>query len=357
MSIQPRDIFQRANPFLHLVLVCASICCWQRCDAGLTAGGLAEVVLVDLNGQSGQPNQGDNAAVPPSASASESGSTAPALTPTGSGSGPVASGGFGAVPAAPRKRSRQNSGNFGPGNGGGAGGGGAGGGSGGGSSSGGTGGPNGLGGGASPFSPGGSGGLSGTGASSSGLGGSVSLSETSVPGSSAANPLLPSSINGDAYGFNYTVTPGGLGSTASPLYVDPPLATGYLVTVDSGPNILTVTDTTNPSLLLNTTLLTVNFDGHTGTFAPGGTFDFGAVEPGGVNQFTITGISPADVAANPLGEFVTSFTFAPSNGTQAGQITETALHGPEPASLTLWTAGALSLLGWRQLRGKKRATS
>jgi MYXO-CTERM domain-containing protein len=130
------------------------------------------------------------------------------------------------------------------------------------------------------------------------------------------------------------------------------LATGYLITVNSGPNILTVTDATAPGLLSNTTLLTVSFDGHTGTFAPGGTFDFGAVEPGGVTQFTLTGISPLDVIANPSGEFVTSFTFAPSDGTQDGQITETALQAPEPGSLTLWGAGALCLLGWRQRRRK-----
>ena len=163
----------------------------------------------------------------------------------------------------------------------------------------------------------------------------MNLLDSQVAGSSAANPLLPSSTNGNSFTFQYSVTPGGLG-IASPLYVDPPIATGYLFTLNAGPKIDTVTIVNPQSDLPNTPLITVSFDGHTGTVAPGGTFDFTQLEPGGVSSFTLTGISPLDVSANPSLDFLTSFTFA---GEGPGTITETILDAPELGSTAIWLSG------------------
>jgi hypothetical protein len=112
------------------------------------------------------------------------------------------------------------------------------------------------------------------------------------------------------------------------MYFDPPIASGYQFTLDMGPNIDSVTIVTGSNILQNTPLLTVTFDGQTGTVAPGGTFDFPS---GGVTEFTLTGINPLDVSNNPGVEFLTSFTF---HGGGQGQITETVLQAPNLGRIT-----------------------
>src|SRR5205823_5822206 len=60
---------------------------------------------------------------------------------------------------------------------------------------------------------------------------------TAHAGSSLSNPITPDS--GTTFIFHYAVTPGGLGET-SPLYFDPPLESGYIFEIISGPNFASV---------------------------------------------------------------------------------------------------------------------
>lgn len=182
-----------------------------------------------------------------------------------------------------------------------------------------------------------SGGSSGT--SDSG----VSANSAAAPGASADNPILPSSTNDGSYVFNYKSSAGG-----NSVYFDPPIAPGYAFTTSSGsPNFASFTiDTPLPG----TTDLTISFDNLTEHFSPTSTFDFTAYVPGGVSEFTVTGISRSDV--NSGGEFNYHMTFVDS--TQNGSFSQTALfENPEPGSITLVIAGVLSLFGWRRTRGNR----
>jgi len=366
MSIETSRLGQVTVAILGLMAV-TNLGTWSECRGGITTAGLAEVVIALPPQADGSPNDAEDPVGAPSLNHDVSGfsgssSSDPAnQISTGLSSAPQSVENSSFSPSGSnRKRRQQGYGNSGPG------GSGSGGGSGSRSGVGATGstgagtnlpGNNSLGttsgGGSSNGLPAGNGGSASTGVISPGApGGSMNLLDSQVAGSSAANPLLPSSTNGNSFTFQYSVTPGGLG-IASPLYVDPPIATGYLFTLNAGPKIDTVTIVNPQSDLPNTPLITVSFDGHTGTVAPGGTFDFTQLEPGGVSSFTLTGISPLDVSANPSLDFLTSFTFAGEGpgtitefltsftfaGEGPGTITETILDAPELGSTAIWLSG------------------
>jgi hypothetical protein len=184
----------------------------------------------------------------------------------------------------------------------------------------------------------GSGGSSGSGAPTTG--GATSP----VIGADAAHPVLPSATINGSYIFDHTAT-----SAGTPVFFDPPVASGYVFT-SSGPNFTTFTVST---LLPNTPALTFTFNGTSTSVnatSPGsGQFPGFNFPSGGVSQFTLSGINAADIHGQ---EFTYAFTFA-----DGGPITfsQTPLAFPEPGSLTLLSVGVAGLLVWRR-RGKVLAS-
>jgi len=176
---------------------------------------------------------------------------------------------------------------------------------------------------------------SGIGTTSSGTG-----ATSPVIGADAAHPVLPSATINGSYEFDHTAT-----SAGTPVFFDPPVASGYIFT-SSGPNFATFTLTT---LLPNTPALTFTFNGTSTSVnatSPGsGLFPEFAFPIGGISQFTLSGINAADIHGQ---EFTFAFTFA---GDGPISFSQTPLAFPEPGSLTLLSAGVAGLLVWRR-RGK-----
>lgn len=182
---------------------------------------------------------------------------------------------------------------------------------------------------------GGSGGpSSGTGSSSGDSGAGSSGNSAPAPGTDVSNPLMPSSTSGSTYSFNTNVPEG------SPLFADPPLATGFIFTANPGSPDFTSVEVTTP--LPNTTVLSITYDGQTSQFAPGTTFTF----PDPVSTFHVFGISPTDVASGA--DFETKLTF---NGSGNVSFTETA--NPEPGSLTLLALGGCAVMAARRRKNRR----
>jgi hypothetical protein len=159
-------------------------------------------------------------------------------------------------------------------------------------------------------------------------------------GADAAHPVLPSATINGSYVFDHSAT-----SAGTPVFFDPPVASGYIFT-SSGPNFATFTVTTP---LPNTSALTFTFNGTSTSVnatSPGsGQFPEFAFPSGGVSQFTLSGINANDIHGQ---EFTYAFTFADSGPISFSQ---TPLAFPEPGSLTLLSVGVAGLLVWRR-RGK-----
>jgi hypothetical protein len=165
-----------------------------------------------------------------------------------------------------------------------------------------------------------------------------------VIGADAAHPVLPSETINGSYEFNHTAT-----SAGTPVFFDPPVASGYIFT-SSGPNFATFTVTTP---LPNTPALTFSFNGTStsvNSTSPGsGQFPGFTFPTGGISQFTLSGINAADIHGQ---EFNYAFTFA---GDGPISFSQTPLAFPEPGSLTLLSVGVAGLLVWRR-RGKVLAS-
>jgi hypothetical protein len=171
----------------------------------------------------------------------------------------------------------------------------------------------------------------------------------SLPGTTPANPVLPvGQISSGAFDIpvvSQTITPG-------PIYIDPAIATGYDYT---STNLNFASVVIPQALPGGDSQFQLNFQGHSVTLNAGTTFDFTSVVPGGVSEFTITGINPAEnLDPNNPGAFVTGLTFVGQGGTDAlmTPLTQDVGVAPEPASLTLLGTGAVALLGygWRRRR-------
>jgi hypothetical protein len=200
---------------------------------------------------------------------------------------------------------------------------------------------------------GGSGNGGSSGSAEPGKGGSASSSAisttssetgatSSVIGADAAHPVLPSATINGSYEFDHAAT-----SAGTPVFFDPPVASGYVFT-SSGPNFATFTVTT---LLPNTPALTFTFNGTSTSVnatSPGsGQFPEFNFPTGGIGQFTLSGINAADIHGQ---EFTYAFTFA---GDGPISFSQTPLAFPEPGSLTLLSVGVAGLLVWRR-RGSVR---
>jgi hypothetical protein len=161
-------------------------------------------------------------------------------------------------------------------------------------------------------------------------------------GSGTSNPIAP--LPGTTYVFDYTVASGGAGNT-SPLLFDPPAATGYDFQILGGPNFASVEV---PAALPGTgqTEFTLTFGTNVETLTVGIPFFFTSVDPGGVPEFTITGIIDSGLSGDQPPTFDTAITFVDGGD---GSFLQTPLFpNPEPGSLTLCALGAAMLLGWRR---------
>lgn len=170
-------------------------------------------------------------------------------------------------------------------------------------------------------------------------------------GSSFLDPILPDP--GTTYVFHYGLDPGGLGNT-SPLFFDPPLATGYNFQILSGPDFASV-EIPARSSSSGTEQFTLTFGTFTESLVPGTPFFFTSVDPGGITQFRITGnFDPngVDTVVHSL-TLDTAITFV--GGGQNGSFSQTPIIStPEPDSLTLLGLAAAALFarhfkrrGWR----------
>jgi hypothetical protein len=182
---------------------------------------------------------------------------------------------------------------------------------------------------------------SGGGSGGSSSGGSAVAATGPVAGSTAANPILPSGMKNGAYVFNHNGT-----SAGTPIFFDPPIASGYVFTA-SGPNFASFTVTTP---LPNTPVLTFTFNGGSTNWNTSGSglFPEFSFPNGGVSQFVLSGINNADIHGQ---EFNYAFTFV---GTDAGSFTQAPLSFPEPSSLVLLSMGVAGIVIW-QKRGAARA--
>jgi len=205
------------------------------------------------------------------------------------------------------------------------------------------------GGGGSAETPGAAGGGAPGGSGGSGTGDPGDPSDPgSTAGTGSSNPIPP--LPGTAYVFQYTVTAGGAGA-ASPLFFDPPAATGYDFQILSGPNFASV-EVPGPLSGIGQTQFTLTFGSHTDALTAGVPFLFTSVDPGGVSEFEIAGILSGGTVGSAT--FDTAITFV-DGGDGAFQQTP-IFASPEPGSLTLFAMAATALLTWQRRRRMKNTS-
>lgn len=174
-------------------------------------------------------------------------------------------------------------------------------------------------------------------------------------GISPSDPVLPAPGDDPADGFDLAIVIGDAGigiDPTTPIWIDPPVAVGYVLTVESGaPNFSSLTLPAG----FGDDLFTVSFFDGTGTVevlvdasVSGPHVDFLSFNALGVSTFTILGIEaalgldPSDATAFPVGvTFVSGGSFSVNMLAITGEV-------PEPGTLALF-AGALAL-GWARRR-------
>jgi hypothetical protein len=160
---------------------------------------------------------------------------------------------------------------------------------------------------------------------------------TSGPGSTATNPVLPTSTSPSGFQF---------GGTSSGAYVDPPTASSYHY-VMTGKSLFTYVDGF-PSGFSHP--FTVFSGGQLiGSYQPGDEIDFTKLPGGGVSEFTISAIVPGTDPTDP-GAFPLRLTF--DTATADFVIDPGISSTPEPASITLLgiAIAGMAGYGWRWKR-------
>ena len=156
------------------------------------------------------------------------------------------------------------------------------------------------------------------------------------PGSSQADPFLPTSVETDPQsGLPVSV----FEDAPSVAWIDPPLASGFTYAMTGSSLFTAILDLpTGFNAPFEVLVGAVSL----GSFSPGTLIDFGA----GVSEFTIRGIDPA-VDAESHAPFAVQLEF----DTLYASFTATPIPAPEP-SLALATPAALV---WGGMLGRRRA--
>jgi hypothetical protein len=168
-------------------------------------------------------------------------------------------------------------------------------------------------------------------------------------GTTPDDPVLPPPDDDVTDGFDLTVPvgEGGIGlDPSTPIWIDPPVAVGYTITLESGPNFATAE---LPPDAFGDGMFDVSWwDGTQylalGSYASGSLIDFLALEPSGITQFLIEGIEtsamldPNDPTAFPVG-----MTFVAA-GVANVKMTPIVVNVPTPGALGLMLVG-LGALG------------
>ncbi|HHM06093.1 MAG TPA: PEP-CTERM sorting domain-containing protein [Gammaproteobacteria bacterium] len=178
-------------------------------------------------------------------------------------------------------------------------------------------------------------------------------------GFTSDDPLLPIPGDDPSDGFDFVVTVGDTGvgiDPTQPIFIDPPVATGYIYET-AGPNFATVV---LPTLYPPKTgddnkynLFAWNGSSYDslGVVAAGVTYDFLASYASGVSKFKVTGIEPPGLDPSDPLAFITGVTFV-SGGTFG--VTQTPIVSsstvPEPGTALLLMGG---LLGWGYARRRR----
>ena len=176
-------------------------------------------------------------------------------------------------------------------------------------------------------------------------------------GATADSPLMPFASTPEGQNDIALNIFNGLGVLA-PIFVDPIVATGFVYTQgEGGANFasLIIPDALPGGQDLFTLEFLLGGTVFSTALGVGETFDFTALDPLGVAQFSILGIEPSE-GIDPTDPFVVGLTFVAGNFRSVLSIdaitvdTDAVAPIPLPAPVALLASGMIALLGTRNLR-------
>jgi hypothetical protein len=178
-----------------------------------------------------------------------------------------------------------------------------------------------------------------------------------MPGTAPNNPLMPATILIEQIAISSLTVPvfGDYGRDGF-LYVDPDYAAGYLYEAD-GSNFASFT--VPNALPGGDDLFSLAFGGMTHTLQAGQAFNFTDYVPGGVSEFQLLGIDLSEqVDPTQLPPFVSGFKFIDDGVVTLTQtpLLAQAAAVPEPASLAIWSIGAIGM-AVSAARGRRKQTT